>query len=405
MSKRKIICPFCFADCDVDLPEKTGGVFPEQYCPKCKSLVPPEVLSSKLFPVAVVGPSASGKTHFLTVLSHLLCEGALWPSYWTVTRIIRRAQPVQDSDPGSGGAYGRKNKNESDDEFVNWEELLYPQKSAVGTILKQTEGRSEKEPPLSLVLHVSYSGRVADWLKEPYRKKDLLLAFTDTAGEDLTHMGWEAVAKKYPIFGRRLAEGLVALINPTQLAVVRNEYNGANAVLKNRYEQSGLKLSAFATLQSVLSIPEIRKAMKRKPVAICLTKTDALCAIDKLDPQDILAGSQNAVSGEDADEGRIRLTDLSDLSSRTEAYLAEMDDDVDFGKGRPNHDGISGSAKFFKYRAFFATDALGPAIQTARLDPADGKRIFAGTPVPRRILDPVLWVLWQHGQVGGRWQK
>ena len=401
MSKRKIICPFCFADCDVDLPEKTGGVFPEQYCPKCKSLVPPEVLSSRLFPVAVVGPSASGKTHFLTGLSHLLCEGALWPSYWTVTRIIRRAESVA----GDGGASPPKNNGASDDEFVNWEELLYPQQSAVGTILKQTDGRSESDPPLSLVLHIAYSGSVANRIKEPYRKTDILLAFTDTAGEDLTHNGWEAVARKYPIFGRRLAEGLIALINPTQLAVVRNEYTGANAALKNRYEQSGLKLSAFATLQSVLSIPEIRKAMKRKPVAVCLTKTDALCAIDKLDPQDILAGPQNAVSGEAADEGRIRLTDLVDLSSRTEAYLAEMDNDVDFGKGRPSHDGISGSAKFFKYRAFFATDALGPAIQTARLDSSGAKQIFAGTPVPRRILDPVLWMLWQHGLVGGRWQK
>ncbi len=170
--------------------------------------------------------------------------------------------------------------------------------------------------------------------------------------------------------------------------------------MKSRYEQSGLKLSAYATLQSVLSIAEIRKAMKRKPVAVCLTKTDALCAVDKLDPQDVLASPQDIVGRSAEDEGRIKLVDLRDLSEATEAYLAEMDNDAGFRDGRPAHDGISGSASFFKYRAFFATDALGAAIQTARLT-AEGNRMFTGLPVPRRILDPLLWVLWQHGLVGG----
>lgn len=391
MPKKSITCPFCFADCEVDVPEQSGSPFAEQYCGKCKSMIPRESLDSRLFPVAVVGPSGAGKTHFLTVLAHLLCEGAVWPSYWTATRVIRRVEKVS-------GAGSRNDA--SADEFVNWEEKLYPQKGARGTILQQTDARSESALPLSLVIHLSYSKSVANRMKEPYRKRDVLLAFTDTAGEDLTHMGWGAVSKKYPIFGRRLAEGLVALINPTQLATVRDEATGGGAALKKRYEQSGLKLSAFATLQSVLSIPEIRKAMKRKPVAVCLTKTDALCAIDKLDPQDILASPQDIVSGTSEDEGKIRLTELQDLSSATEAYLAEMDNDAGFREGRPAHDGISGSSKFFKYRAFFATDALGAAIQTAQLTPT-GDRMFSGIPAPRRILDPVLWMLWQHGLVGG----
>lgn len=381
MEKETIVCPFCFSDCEV----KDGS------CKNCKSLIPPEALTSRLFPIAVVGPSGAGKTHFLTVLAHLLCEGALWPSYWTTTRVIRRVE---------GGQTGGARRTASPDEFVNWEEKLYPQRGARGTILGQTDARSEAEPPLSLVIHLSYSKSAVNRVKEPYSKKDVLLAFTDTAGEDLTRMGWDAVSKKYPIFGRKLANGLIALINPTQLATIRDECNGGSSALKNRYEQSGLKLSAFATLQSVLSISEIRKSMKRKPIAVCLTKTDALCAVDKLDQQDILASSQDIVARTVVDEGRISLADLRNLSEATEVYLAEMDGDAGFRDGRPAPDGISGSAKFFKYRAFFATDALGPTIQTARLTP-EGSRMFTGVPVPRRILDPLLWVLWQYGLVGG----
>ncbi len=391
MSEKAIVCPFCFSDCKIVASGQSEEAFPVQYCGNCQSQIPIESLSSRLFPIAVVGPSGAGKTHFLTVLAHLLCEGALWPSYWTATRVIRRVE--------GGGPSGAK-KNASPDEFVNWEERLYPQKGARGTILQQTDARSETEPPLSLVIHLSYSKSAINRVKEPYRKRDVLLAFTDTAGEDLTRMGWDAVSKKYPIFGRRIAEGLIALINPTQLATIRDESTAGNASLKSRYEQSGLKLSAYATLQSVLSIAEIRKAMKRKPVAVCLTKTDALCAVDKLDPQDVLASPQDIVGRSEEDEGRIKLVDLRDLSEATEAYLAEMDNDAGFRDGRPAHDGISGSASFFKYRAFFATDALGAAIQTARLT-AEGNRMFTGLPVPRRILDPLLWVLWQHGLVGG----
>jgi len=382
--QKKPICPFCFSDCEV------SDV--EHYCGKCHSFIPKEVLTSRLFPIAVVGSSAAGKTHFLTVLAHLLCEGVVWPSFWTVTRIIRHADD----------SISRSANDESDDEFVNCEEKLYPQQAASGMILKQTEPPSEAAPPLSLVIHISYEKGFANRMKEPYHKQDVLLAFTDTAGEDFlrTDMRWEDVGRKYPIIGRELAEGLIALLNPMQLSSVRNECQSANPALKKSYEQSGLSLSASVMLQKVLSKREIRNSMKMKPLAVCLSKTDALVAINKLDVQDYLAGTADIVCHAGKDEGCIQLQELQDLSTRTEAYLAEMDGDDGYQEGHPKDGGISAAARFFKYRSFFATDALGPAIQTARLVNSDD-RMFSGMPVPRRVLDPLLWILWQHGLVGG----
>ncbi|MBP5510344.1 MAG: hypothetical protein J6Z49_05450 [Kiritimatiellae bacterium] len=352
---------------------------------------------SVLFPIVVVGPSGAGKTHFLTVLAHLLCEGALWPSYWTATRIIRQEEDQEtEGSPATNG---------SPDEFVNWEEKLYPSKSGKGEILGGTTKRSKEKLPLSLVIHLAYSGGVANKIKEPYRKRDVLLAFTDTAGEDLVHGEWSEVSKKYPILGNKLAEGLIALVNPTQLSTIRDECRDANALRKGKYEQSGLQMSVYATLQSVLSIPEIRKTMKRKPIAVCLTKTDALVNLDKLDPQDLLVGSQDIVSRTESDAGLISLSNLELLSEKTEAYMADLDNDNGFREGKPAHDGITGAVNFFKYHAFFATDALGSAIQTARSSrdsQGNEVRMFTGQPMPRRILDPLLWVLWQHGLVGGR---
>ena len=386
MFKKSMRCPFCFAKCGRDSVGKA--------CLKCHSIIPKEAGDSILFPIVVVGPSGAGKTHFLTVLAHILCEGAVWESYWTATRIIR--QEEQDESDETKG---------STDEFVNWEEKLYPSKNGRGEILGGTTKRSEDRPPLSLVIHLSYSSKGANKLKEPYRKRDILLAFTDTAGEDLVRGEWIGISRKYPILGHNLAKGLIALVNPTQLSAIREEYDNAPETLRGRYEQSGLRKSVLATLQSVLSIKEIRKELKSKPIAVCLTKTDALATLGKLDPQDILISPQDIVSRTEEDEGRIILSSLRDLSDRTESFMAEMDDDTGFKDGKPEYDGISGSVHYFDYRAFFATDALGVAIQTARStrdSMGNEVRSFTGLPKPRRILDPLLWILWQHGYVGGR---
>jgi len=64
----------------------------------------------------------------------------------------------------------------------------------------------------------------------------------------------------------------------------------------------------------------------------------------------------------------------------------------------------------FKYHSFFAVSALG--YDQFKTD-ADGKLVQDSTtgaislknvPKPIRVLDPLLWILWQHGKLGGTWK-
>lgn len=376
-----IDCPFCFTRCEVQGPRERGGYFKEQYCRKCNSRIPEEALWSELFPIVVVGPSRSGKTHFLTVLAHLLMEGVVWPTYWTVSRIPRIS------------AYSEKDGADnadlpSDDDFVNFENQLYPQRGA-GRILRQTDRRGDDNLPLSLLIHISYDDARENRRKEPRKKRDVLVAITDTAGEDLTRTGWQDVVKKYPVLRDDRAKAMIALVDPAELVKVRGEI-ASSPESAEEFARRGIELKVLATLESVLAIPEIRKRMRSKPLAVCMTKTDALIEMNRIDSQDPLAGSDDALTGPAADDGILSLSALADVSERTEAFLTEMD-------GGPK---ISKSASLFKYRAFFAVDALGAAIASART--LDGERVMVGTPQPRRVLDPFLWALWQYGLCGGK---
>ncbi len=379
MASRDVVCPFCFASCSVRV---DGDSYEPQACPRCDSYIPEESLTSELFPVAVVGPSRCGKTHFLTVLAHQMVEEVVWPTYWSVTRVVR-SSAAEDG----GESFDRP----SDDDFVNFEEWLYPQRGA-GRILGQTERRSSERLPLSLVMHISYETGGQNRRKEPRKKRDLLVALTDTAGEDLLRTGWNDIVNKYPILGSGLAKGLIALVDPAELARVREEIGDTekDPLAAERYARQGVELKVKATLESVLAIPQIRKRMRNRPLAVCLAKCDALVERRRIDPQDVLASPAGALFRDDGLDGLIDVGAVADISERTEAFLSEMN-------GRNT---ISKAASLFKYRAFFAIDALGSAISTAKTVGED--RVIMRSPNPRRVLDPLLYLLWQYGLVGGR---
>lgn len=376
-SMKKVTCPFCLMECKVRVPSRSGR-FAAQACPRCSSLIPEESLYSELLPIAVVGPSRSGKTHFLTVMAHLMLEEVVWSSYWTASRVMRKV--ARKSGDDGGGRF-------SDDEFLNFEECLYPQ-SGAGLILRQTERRNASRPPLSLVMHISFNKPSGVYGREPYGRRNVLLSFTDTAGEDLTRTGWGDVVKKYPVLSGNRAKAMIALVDPAEFSAVRDEIRTSQH-LAGKYADVGIELKVLATMESVLAIPQIRKTMREVPLAVCMAKTDALVSLGKIDAQNPLAGPVDALYGLSGEEGRINLSAINDLSDVSEAFFDTL-----------NPGGtIASSASLFKYRSFFSVDALGLAIKS--VETVDGQRIIKSMPRPRRVLDPLMWILWQHGYVGG----
>jgi len=383
MKKREAICPFCFSPIMVFVPK--SGVFEEQYCERCGSRIPEEVLYSELLPIMVVGPSRSGKTHFLTVMAHQLLEDVVWPSYWVASRIVRVRRQDSEVEPQSFGIAL------SDDDFLNFEESLYPQLGA-GVILQQTERRDETRLPLSLVVHLSFEKPRSPFGGEPYGKKSVLLAFTDTAGEDLARTGWGDIVEKYPILDRGLAKAMIALVDPAELTGLRDDI-AANPILEQRYGEVGIELKVQATMASVLSIPQIRK-MRSTPIAVCMTKTDGLAMMGQFSDEDPIISPVSSLSVNRGGDGKVNLSAIHEVSNAVERFLMSKDKDGD--------DKIARAASNFRYRSFFAIDALGPAIKS--VETVDGRRLIKGTPSPRRVLDPLLWILWQYGLVGGTYR-
>ena len=377
MGKRNVICPFCFNE--VRVVDSINGTFPDQYCDRCDSRIPEESLFSELLPIAVVGPSRSGKTHFLTVMAHQLLEDVLWPSYWVSTRVIR-VRPHDDYVPSSFVT--------SDDAFLNFEESLYPQ-SGIGVILQPTDRYDKVRLPLSLVVHLSFEMPSSAFGTEPYGRRNVLLAFTDAAGEDLTHTGWGDIVEKYPILGKGMTKAIIALIDPAELTGLRDNIV-ANPILERQFGEVGVELKVQTTMASVLSIPQIRK-MRRIPLAVCLTKTDGLASMKQFADDDPIIGRENALFGVERRPGCVNLSKIRELSDSVKRFLPTKDKDGD--------NKIARVASNFRYHSFFAVDALGSAIKA--VETVDGQRLMRVPPNPRRVLDPLLWILWQHGYVRG----
>ena len=378
-TKGRYVCPYCF-DTSLERPNAKKGNRGNQaeagaFCPRCGAEIQPEFLDSEVFPIVVVGASRAGKTHYLTMLAHLLCERVLWSNYWSVTRMIRRVAKSS----------GRGVSNQ--DAFVEFEDTLFPQGGA-RELLGGTQQHTAQDIARPLVIHFHYEESAVNWLKEPWRRgrpKDFLLSITDTAGESLTRKAWDDMLAKYPVLDG-WAKGIVACLDPSELRNCSEEMDPQSGRRRNEYADAGIDDSVLTTVESVLSIQEIRGKMKKIPLAVCLMKTDALRALGKLDGRDILVspmGAEGPQRGKPMDQGVLNLGDILKVSKRTEEFITASD----------GGDKVANAASHFTYRQFFAVDALGGALQGGRL---------VSEPEPRRVLDPVLWILWQYGYVGGR---
>ena len=71
-----LVCPFCYTQ----IKAKIGQPCPNESCYSHRRgiLLPKEVFSHELFPIAIVGPASSGKSHYLAALKHSLVTEAFW---------------------------------------------------------------------------------------------------------------------------------------------------------------------------------------------------------------------------------------------------------------------------------------------------------------------------------------
>lgn len=322
MAKRKITCPFCYREVSAE----TGKPCPLDNCLSNRRSIPlpGEAFTHELFPIVVVGAPSSGKTHFLTVLQHILRRDSFWPEFWQWKAVDYLMD--QSAEP----------ETEEGNPFRYREKVLFEDRQTLPSTQKDVD-----HPPL--LLSLSFDRSLRHFFHEPRRKRDLLIAFTDTAGEHSQGGGLLKFEENYA--AAKAARGLVVFLDVEELG---NPHLAGTVVSDLR-----------------------RGGRSSVPLALCVSKLD------------MLPGDVNQFHDSDRSvEGKVMLCDIANNSDAVQALIG----------GTELVNNIKGS---FRYTSFFAASALG-------IDPFESLGVLkVGFPQPRCVLDPLLWLLWQHGYVGG----
>lgn len=328
---------------------------PECESNKRKIPLPKEVFDHEVFPVAIVGASSSGKTYYLTALMNEFVENPIWDGdYWRLEMVH----------------YANDMEHESiDNRFVEHWRALFRNR----TPLRNTQTNEYLSP---LLLSVEYFRRGSkNWLfREPLLKRKQLLVFHDVPGEFTTSDDARmALTSRYGVLGA--AKGIIVLVEPKELPLLRAELVG-------RHKIPNMPGGGFA--QDAIKGLRVAK-QHRKPVAVCLSKADLFLDIPSVVEQDShLAQYKQTADGE---AGCLQLNDIAEVSSYVRNIFERFDGD----------DILSLLDKSFHYSSLFAVSSLGEGV----VDSFSNSFKRDARIRPLRVMDPILWMLWQHGLLNG----
>lgn len=354
---KSVVCPFCYTQ----IKAKVGHPCPNESCYSHRRGIPlpDEVFTHELFSIAIVGPASSGKSHYLAALKHSLVDEAFWGrgdkrgGYWNWSFVTYYNPDNAD--------------NQSvDNPYIRYEENLYG--DGVHITLDSTK-RDDEHPPL--LLSLKYLHPISRMFDEPrFRKKSLLVAITDTAGEHSHRESAGALEDNYPVL-KKLIRGFIVMLSPKAELCSSEAANVVLSWIKGSSDKVDL------------------------PIALCLSKIDELSHEEG--PKGWAWLNAEKYNTDLSVSGRLRLHDIKNHSLDISGWM----------KRNALRSTALNVESSFKYHAFFASSALGrDPFQT---DPSTGLPLhdsagamkLKGVPSPLRVLDPLLWILWQHGKLGG----
>lgn len=352
---KMVVCPFCYTR----IKGKMGMPCTNDKCYSHRREIPlpAEVFTHELFPIAIVGASSSGKSHYLAALKHSLVNESFWGrgdrngGYWNWSFVTYYNPDNADN-------------QSADNPYIRYEDNLYSRK-----VTLESTKRDDEHPPL--LLSLEYLHPIRRMFDEPrFRKKSLLVAITDTAGEHSHSESIGALEDNYPVL-KKLIKGVIVMVDPKEL----NSSGAANAVL-----------SWFKR----------KRGKANLPIALCLSKIDELSHDQEVSPVNWNWLDAKNSNTDLTISGRLVLPDIERNSLAVRKWMF----------GNAMHTTAQNIESSFRYHAFFASSALG--VEPFKLN-TDGRPLFdssgammlRGEPKPLRVLDPLLWILWQHGKLGG----
>lgn len=316
----------------------------QRICPACHHNLPYTVGEHEDLILAVIGAKEAGKSHYLAVLIETLRN--------QVAPAFDCSLSAMDDE-----TINRYNQDFYEPVFKRREMIPITRSAAADTRVKQP-----------LVFSLAFMKK--SLLGGSKTFKTLTLAFFDTAGEDLNAEDTMAVQNKY-IYN---ADGIVLLMDPLQLPELRLRLDLPEHELPRQNTEATDILDRTANL--------VRKARGLKPDRpIDIPLALAFSKFDALDERILDPGSLLRQPGGHLTARRFDLRDFHAVQTELRGLLL---DDWQYGSL------VQNLQHHFPRHAFFGLSALG-------CNPHATSRINRFR--PRRVEDPLLWMLWERGLI------
>jgi hypothetical protein len=319
-----------------------GQTSRRRLCPHCHTPLPRTVGELKSYNFALVGAKEAGKSHYI----------ASFINQWRKTL---------------GPAMNMELTWEGEETQKRYERDFYdPVYKKKQTITGTRSASASLTTRLPLIYRLTVHGK--GWFGLLDTRKAVNLAFYDSAGEDLDDLSVMSNVNKY-IYR---ADGIILLLDPLQLPRVREQL-ACNVPLPNENSEALVILERIGHL---IRDGRVLKTTDR-------IKTPLAVAFSKLDAIESLLGTGSALLA-DADHTQgFDLADSNAVSGEMEAQIAKWHGNSLLAQVRNN----------FPRHRFFGLSALG-------CNPDPNGHI--PRVLPRRVEDPLLWLLNLHGLIRSR---
>jgi len=306
------------------------------FCDDTKKEIPIEFLSMRSLPIALLGAKASGKSNYIGVLINEIRKKMTSPFNCSLSMAC------------------------SQESKEAYDELYYRPLYKEGKTVFGTDAGKEVPPLIFPLRFMDTKNRIVNMAA---------LTFYDTAGENLNDKG---VMHKFNRYITN-AHGIILLLDPLQVPNIRkNLINNGFTMLPDQNTEIYDVLSIIIdVIRGVRNI----KGQIQIPLALVFTKIDVLEQYSIL-PEDSCLKEESdhikrgAFIKPDFENTNIQMQDLIDN------WL-----DAD----------LMGYIKQFKQYSFFGVSSLGGNPNGTKID-SKGIR-------PRRVLDPLLWLLSENGYI------
>ncbi|MEK6279160.1 MAG: hypothetical protein AABN95_02295 [Acidobacteriota bacterium] len=319
-----------------------------EVCPFCHHDLPTGFAEVKTKTIALIGAKGSGKSNYVTVLIHELFGDNVGANFDSSIFAWDKDWNNEDT-----------NKRYKD----NFEKFIYEENIVVpATVSAMTKTNRP------LVYKFDVTRRPS--LLAGKRKQVSLMAFFDTAGEDLDSIDVMSTEAKYIAN----SDGIVLLLDPLQMDQVRHQLSGSVKLPGKYTEPINIIGKTIELIQRFKGLSNQRTNIKI-PLAVTFSKIDEILHL--FDAGSPIRQASNH-------DGYFDVTDSEIVSENIKAHLAKWEGG-NMDRVLKNH--------FLTY-SYFGVSALGTSPE------ANGSLALGAAPF--RVVDPVLWILHRQGIIPGK---